>query len=158
MKEANHQRKEFISLKRIPYNSNAPKEIKGSFTRTFVFSFLTYKELLINDLKSGQRKEIKRKEGLTRQIWNSKTSWNDILECKFQIILKFLITTTKHFKKSYAPVIGLMNMYVIACRFTITTICFPIIISLRYFRKKTKKLSPHSILLLWYQSAWKVGD
>lgn len=40
--EGSHQWEEFIShsTKRIPNNSNAPDEIKESFTSTFIFSFV----------------------------------------------------------------------------------------------------------------------
>ena len=57
---------------------------------------------------------------------------------KFQITLKFL-TTKPHFSKSviYIFVINLRNMYVLACIFTITMICFPRVVSSRHFRKKS---------------------
>lgn len=71
MKEASHQGKELIShsTKRIPESRNVPNYVKGSVTSAFTFSFFfTCKELLMNDLKSGQGKEAKRREGLKKQI------------------------------------------------------------------------------------------
>lgn len=84
MKEASHQGKELIShsTKRIPESRSVPNYTKGSVTSAFTFAFFTCKELLMNDLKSGQEKRQRGRKDSRRKSETLHIILNDLLEGK----------------------------------------------------------------------------